>query len=132
MLKANKKPDGKDRALVFIDWRIKLNTNNLTEHQCKGKCPEFKEEQCNHCLVPDSNYSEMPNSSDFVVGDTVVFVDDFMPNHLMTVHKVQGDEVLLDGGHKFALIDLLRHATTVELSAKRRLSLVEQSLGEVS
>ncbi|MDU6055915.1 MAG: hypothetical protein E6667_06910 [Acinetobacter junii] len=25
--------------------------NNLTEHKCKGKCPKFKEEQCNHCLV---------------------------------------------------------------------------------
>lgn len=24
---------------------------NLTEHQCKGKCPEFKKEQCNHCLI---------------------------------------------------------------------------------
>lgn len=25
--------------------------SNLTEHQCKGKCPEFKKEQCNHCLI---------------------------------------------------------------------------------
>ncbi|MFW2024945.1 hypothetical protein [Acinetobacter baumannii] len=24
---------------------------NLTEHKCKNKCPEFKGEQCNHCLV---------------------------------------------------------------------------------
>lgn len=24
---------------------------NLAEHKCKGKCPEFKGEQCNHCLV---------------------------------------------------------------------------------
>lgn len=24
---------------------------NLTEHKCKGKCPEFKGEQCTHCLV---------------------------------------------------------------------------------
>ncbi|WOE40097.1 hypothetical protein [Acinetobacter chinensis] len=25
--------------------------NNLTEHQCQGKCPEYKGEQCRHCLV---------------------------------------------------------------------------------
>ena len=24
---------------------------NLTEHKCKGNCPEFKGEQCKHCLV---------------------------------------------------------------------------------
>lgn len=70
--------------------------------------------------------------SDFVKGDTVVFVDAFMPDNLMTVHQVQDDGVLLNGNRKFALADLLRHATTVELNAKRRLSLTEQSLGEVS
>ncbi|AYO54416.1 hypothetical protein [Acinetobacter wuhouensis] len=38
--------------------------SNLTEHQCKGKCPEFKEEQCNHCLVQDfgaKQWFDMPN-----------------------------------------------------------------------
>ena len=50
----------------------------------------------------------------------------------MTVHKVQGDGILLDGNRKFALAHLLRHASTVELNAKRRLSLAEQALGEVS
>ncbi|OTG58627.1 hypothetical protein B9T36_09735 [Acinetobacter sp. ANC 4204] len=123
---------------------------NLTEHKCAGKCPEFKGEQCNHCLVqqiekrefelgvaPDEAYVktisvETATCSDFVKGDTVVFVDEFMPDHLMTVHKVQGDGILLDGNRKFALAHLLRHASTVELNAKRRLSLAEQALGEVS
>ena len=71
-------------------------------------------------------------SSDFLEGDTVVFIDNFMPKDLMTVHKVQGDGILLDGNCKFALAHLLRHASTVELNAKRRLSLAEQALGEVS
>ena len=124
--------------------------SNLTEHQCKGKCPEFKGEQCNHCLVqqiekrefelglaPDDAYVktisvEATTCSNFVKGDTVVFVDAFMPDHLMTVHKVQGDGILLDDNRKFALAHLLRHASTVELNAKRRLSLAEQALGEVS
>lgn len=111
-----------DQAFVSnLEGYLYMNMNNLTEHQCKGKCPEFKEEQCNHCLVPDSNYSEMPNSSDFVVGDTVVFVDDFMPDQLMTIHKVQSDGILLDGNRKFALSHMLRHATTSEIKAKKRL-----------
>ena len=122
---------------------------NLAEHKCKGKCPELKGEQCNHCLVqhiekrefelglaPDDAYVKttvlQQESSDFLEGDTVVFIDNFMPNDLMTVHKVQGDGILLDGNRKFALVHLLRHASTVELNAKRRLSLAEQALGEVS
>lgn len=122
---------------------------NLTEHKCAGKCPEFKGEQCNHCLVqhiekrefelglaPDEAYVKTTlleqESSDFLEGDTVVFIDNFMPDNLMTVHKVQGDGILLDGNRKFALVHLLRHASTVELNAKRRLSLAEQALGEVS
>jgi len=133
---------------VFTDWRIILNKTNLTQHKCKGKCPEFKSEQCNHCLVtqvekrefelgvaPDEVYVKTipsQSSSDFLEGDTVVFIDAFMPDDLMTVHQVQDDGILLDGNRKFALADLLRHATTVELNAKRRLSLSEQSLGEVS
>ena len=127
-----------------------MNMSNLTEHKCAGKCPEFKGEQCNHCLVqhiekrefelglaPDDAYVktisvEATTCSNFVKGDTVVFVDAFMPDHLMTVHKVQGDGILLDDNRKFALAHLLRHASTVELNAKRRLSLAEQALGEVS
>lgn len=26
---------------------------NLTEHKCKGKCPEFKGEQCHHGLITE-------------------------------------------------------------------------------
>lgn len=124
--------------------------SNLTEHKCAGKCPEFDGEQCNHCLIaqvekrefdlglaPDDAYvktnsSEIPNGFDFLVGDVVVFIDDFMPDHLMTVYKVQDDEILLDDNHKFAFALLLRHASTVELNAKRRLTLTEHALGEVS
>ena len=39
--------------------------SNLTEHKCAGKCPEFKGEQCHHCLIPGN--SEIPNSS-YVIG----------------------------------------------------------------
>ena len=45
-----------------------MNMNNLTEHQCKGKCPEFKEEQCGTCLIlaPQCDYCV----SDSMVGRT--------------------------------------------------------------
>lgn len=130
-----------------------MNMSNLTEHKCAGKCPEFKGEQCHHCLIqkiekrefelglaPDdayvkSSHSEFPNNSesDFVVGDTVVFIDVFMPDHLMTVHKVQDDGILLDGNRKFALAHLLRHANTHELSNKKRhITTFDEAFGELS
>ena len=117
-----------------------MNKTNLTQHPCANKCSNFKEEQCKHCLVQINYYQDEDQSmgtrtmieSDFAKGDTVVFIDAFMPDHLMTIHQMQGDGILLDGNRKFALSHLLRHATTVELNAKRRLSLTEQSLGEVS
>ncbi|MBJ7435563.1 MAG: hypothetical protein JHC54_07365 [Acinetobacter sp.] len=117
-----------------------MNKTNLTQHPCANKCSNFKEEQCNHCLVQINCYQDEDQSmgtrtiieSDFVKGDTVVFIDAFMPDHLMTIHKVQGKGILLDGNHKFALAHLIRHASTVELNAKRRVSLTEQSLCEVS
>lgn len=108
-----------------------MNKTNLTQHPCANKCSNFKEEQCNHCLVQINCYQDEDQSmgtrtiieSDFAKGDTVVFIDAFMPDHLMEVHQMQGDRIF---SH------LLRHATTAELNAKRRLSLTEQSWGEVS
>ncbi|NWK74091.1 hypothetical protein HYG93_07285 [Acinetobacter sp. SwsAc6] len=125
--------------------------SNLTEHKCAGKCPEFDGEQCNHCLIaqvekrefelgvaPDDAYVktisvEATTCSNFVKGDTVVFVDAFMPDHLMTVHKVQGDGILLDDNRKFALAHLLRHANTHELSNKKRhITTFDEAFGELS
>lgn len=60
------------------------------------------------------------NNSVFVDGDTVVFIDESKPDHLMTVTQVQKNGVLLDGNNSFALNHLIRHASTLELSLKRR------------
>lgn len=141
MLK-KKKPDRRNQAFSVqkTNRGNLVNKTNLTQHPCANKCSNFKEEQCKHCLVQincsqDEDQSMCTRTmieSDFAKGDTVVFIDAFMPEHLMEVHQMQGDGILLDGNRKFALSHLLRHATTVELNAKRRLSLTEQSLGEVS
>ena len=81
-----------------------------------------------------TNLTQQPadDNSDFLAGDVVVFVDVLKPDDLMTVHKVQGNSVLLDGNRNFALNHLIRSASVAELNAKRRLTLAEQSLGEVS
>ena len=71
------------------------------------------------------------NKLGFVNGDVVVFTDPIKPGHLMTVHKVQSDGVLLDGNHNFALSHLVRPATVAEVLAKRRLTAAEQALAEI-
>lgn len=78
--------------------------------------------------IPQNN--DMANDG-FLNGDVVVFTDLIKPGHLMTVHKVQGDGVLLDGNHSFALSHLMRLATVAEVLSKRRLTTAEQSLAEV-
>ena len=127
-----------------------MNKLNLTQHPCTNKCSNFKDEQCAQCLIvqldrrefdlglaPDDAYVktisvEATTCSDFVKGDTVVFVDPLKPDDLMTVHKAQGNSVLLDGNRNFALNHLIRSASVAELNAKRRLTAVELAVGEVS
>ncbi|MDH0032537.1 MULTISPECIES: hypothetical protein [unclassified Acinetobacter] len=47
-----------------------MNINTLSEHRCADKCTDFKAtgEQCNHCLVSNS---EIPNSLGFADGSAV-------------------------------------------------------------
>lgn len=28
-----------------------MNKSNLTQHPCEGKCTDFEESRCNHCLI---------------------------------------------------------------------------------
>ncbi len=103
--------------------------SNLPQHPCANKCTDFKEEQCRHCLVQINCHQDDDRvmgtrtviESDFLAGDVVVFVDAAKPDHLMTVHKVQENSVLLDGNRSFALNHLIRPASVAELSAGKRL-----------
>ena len=78
------------------------------------------------------NKQNLPQNPDFLKGDVVVFIDATKSDQLMTVHKAQGDSVLLNGNSSFALNHLVRTASVAELGAKRRLGLVEQAMGGVS
>ena len=100
-----------------------MNKPILHQHPCADKCTDFDGEQCNTCLISEF---------DFLAGDTVVFIDALKPDHLMTVHKVQGNGVLLGGNRNFALGHLVRHARVAELNAKRRMTAAELAVGEVS
>lgn len=61
------------------------------------------------------------NNNDYVVGDSVVFIDESKPDHLMTVTQVQKNGVLLNGNNSFALNHLIRHATVAEFANQRRM-----------
>ncbi|WP_417212005.1 hypothetical protein [Acinetobacter venetianus] len=84
-------------------------------HKCYGQCPEFKGEQCNHCLIDDSY--------ELKVNDIVVFVDSNMPHKLMTVSQVSNvhDGVMLNKDRQFTLTHLIRPASTAEKKIGHRL-----------
>lgn len=71
------------------------------------------------------------NNSDYVVGDTVVFIDASKPDHLMTVFQVQKNGVLLNGNNNFALNHLIRHASISEVLAKKRQTVSIDDLLEI-
>lgn len=72
-----------------------------------------------------SNLAQQSNNdnSDFLPGDVVVFINEDMPDHLMTVSTVEHLGVFLDEGQKFAMSHLIRTASLSELKANRRLDI---------
>ncbi|AZC10106.1 hypothetical protein [Acinetobacter nosocomialis] len=58
---------------------------NLTEHKCKNKCPEFKGEQCNHCLVQPVETRKIEDMGD----------DRHIENHVSKNCRVSSRDVLV-------------------------------------
>ncbi|RFC81594.1 hypothetical protein C9E89_021055, partial [Acinetobacter sichuanensis] len=85
---------------------------NISKHPCTNKCSEF---QCNNCFIMANSPELESAESDFLVGDVVVYIDAFMPNDLMTVHKVQtrNDHYWLNGQCIYK--SWIRTATVAEL-----------------
>ena len=135
-----------------------MNNSNLPQHPCANKCSNFKNEQCNHCLVaqvekrefelgvaPDDAYvktTPLQTSSDFLQGDTVVLIAPvtlvnrtFDTGDLLSVEYITslGGIGVTTNGVIVVVVDPVevRHATTLELKFKRRLTLAEQALAEV-
>ncbi len=128
-----KKPNGKGQAFSVCSqvYEGKMNMeSNLTQHLCAGKCTDYKEEQCNTCLVQqiekqEFNLGPAPDDAyvqyDFIKGDVVVYSHRIADNSLETVEAFVLDEYYrLDSGqiiHK----DDIQLASPAELKAKRRL-----------
>ena len=65
--------------------------NNNT-HPCAGKCPEFKMEQCHHCLIPGN--SEISKSSNFIMGDDAHIENNISPLCLSDSRKNESQSPL--------------------------------------
>ena len=60
------------------------------------------------------------NTSFIKIGSKVVFIDDDMPSHIMTVSSLDHDGIFMDDDRKFAIRDLIRIATEQEIIANCR------------
>ena len=112
--------------------------SNLAQHPCKNKCTDFKEEQCNTCLIPTNSTELESTKSDFLVGDVVVLTDyciSFKSNDLFEVQNKTLSRLwsIKSSNHLIlASSEEIRTATVAELQANRRLTEAEQALAEVS
>ena len=103
-----------------------MNTINLTEHPCKNKCTDFKEEQCNTCLI------QITENQKFIKGDVVVYTNHIEFNDLKVVDAYQpNDHYWLECG-QCVHESWIRPASITELNINRRLTEAEQALAEVS
>ncbi|RYL25214.1 hypothetical protein EWP19_12965 [Acinetobacter piscicola] len=113
---------------------------NIPNHPCTNKCTEFKNEPCNHCLIPSNSLELESTESDFLVGDVVVFKnqistsygDYVFPTGLFTVIALAKNSLAFKEVCGFFDICDIRQATVAELHANRRLTEAEHALAEVS
>lgn len=104
-----------------------MNMSNLTEHKCAGKCPEFKGEQCNHCLVQQIEKRE------FELGDFVLPISMHSNEiHLLSEWYIEDLDFRYttnSGGWgvivKSCMPAKWRHATAAEIQAGVRLDIKE-------
>ena len=100
--------------------------SNIPKHPCANKCTNFKEEQCNTCLI------QISENQKFIKGDVVVYANRIEFNDLKVVDAYQpNDHYWLECG-QCVHESWIRPASIIELSANRRLTEAEQALAEVS
>lgn len=105
-----------------------MNMSNLTEHKFAGKCPEFKGEQCHHCLIQQIEKRE------FELGDFVLPISIHLSNevHFLSEWYIEGLDFryTTNSGSwgvivKSCMPAKWRHATTAEIEAGVRLDIKE-------
>lgn len=88
--------------------------SNLAQHPCANKCTNFKDEQCNTCLIQGQ-------LTDFLSGDVVVYMNHIEICDLKTVEAFQPTEYYwLEGGQLVHRTDI-RTASAAERTANKRL-----------
>ena len=75
--------------------------SNLTEHKCAGKCPEFKGEQCDHCLINETPIQGVylihrtEHRIDHIVDINAMGDDTHIENHISPLCKTESQPVLI-------------------------------------
>ncbi|PPZ93787.1 hypothetical protein C5B41_13795 [Acinetobacter ursingii] len=64
--------------------------------------------------------SNQTTAQDFEVGMKVVFIDDYMPDDVMTISSLNTDAVFMDDDTKFSIKELIRVATVDEIQSNCR------------
>ena len=108
--------------------------SNIPKHPCANKCPNFKDEQCNTCLVPENAQNAVTETVNqkFIKGDVIVYISHIKFDDLEVVEDYQpNDHYWLECG-QCVHQSWIRPATVAEIQANRRLTEAEQALAEVS
>ena len=100
--------------------------SNIPKHPCANKCTNFKEEQCNTCLI------QISENQKFIKGDVVVYANHIEFNDLKVVDAYQSIYLYCLECGQCVHESWIRPASIIELSANRRLTEAEQALAEVS
>ena len=91
--------------------------SNLAQHPCANKCTNFKDEQCNTCLIKGKILA------DFITGDVVVLKDlnILCVTDLITLKSFDGQ--FWETDHRIGRVTekVIRCATPAELKAKYRI-----------
>ena len=91
--------------------------SNLPQHPCANKCTNFKDEQCNTCLIKGKILA------DFITGDVVVLkdLDILCVTDLITLKSFDGQ--FWETDHRIGRVTekVIRCATPAELKVKYRI-----------
>lgn len=129
-------------GFLYSHFRGMNMKTNLPQHPCANKCSNFKDEQCNTCLVqqiekrefdlglaPDEAYVK---NQKFLSGDVVVYMNHIKIDDLQTVEAYQPVNFYWLECGQLAHESDIRMASVTELLINRRLTESEQALAEVS
>ena len=95
-----------------------MNDINVTEHKCKGKCPEFKGEQCNHCIIPENDVIALDRNAT-VPNDGAVAKTERLNRCNSTKLESMGDDTHIENHvSPLCVVDFSKNDSQTDLSIK--------------